>query len=1102
MRSFVLFLFFSYFSIVLPLAGAPFAAHPDRQQAEVLFLSFSDPDLPDVAALIEGAETQILERQNTPVHFTLEYLDPALLNSDASRNRKMLSLLGQKHQGQRFDLVITIGQPTGAFAKQTYSRLFPDAAVLFCIVSPADATKWLAPKPGTTGVIRVLNYLPTLQLALQQNPGTRQVIVVSGSSDLEKLEMKTAHEQFDSVESNVEFQYWSDLKLVELRSRLGNVEPDSVILFLDFLTDAAGERFIPSRILPSIAHDANRPIYGTFSSFVGSGIVGGSVVDLRDVGTILGQDAGRILNGEKPENIPVRTGEFQHNGFDWRQLHRWRIRNDQVPQGSSVLYWEYSPWELYRWKIVALSSAVAIETLLIVLLLHVRSRRKRAETALQAREAELSEAQRLAQLGSWQWDPKTDSLTWSEALYSLTGFDPKLPAPPFKQLSSFFTAGSWEQLTQSMEKTMRTGETYKLELEGLRVDGASLWVVVRGEAVRNADGDVVQLHGTMQNITERKRAEEMRLMHSAIVESSDDAIISKNPDGLIMSWNAGAQRLFGFSAAEAVGQPIAIIIPHELWEEEKKVLERAATGKSIEHFETVRVSKEGKKICVSLTLSPLRDSTGRIVGTSKIARDITQRKRAEEELRKSEERFSKVFRHGPLAITLTNAKTHRYIDVNETYERLSGYRREEIIGHSALDSGIWVDPCERVDAMQRLMGEGRIRDEEYQFRTKDGRILIGLASAELIEIEGEPCVLSVVADITDRKRAEMARLESENRFRLMADSAPVLMWLSGPDQLCTDFNKEWLRFTGRTMQQELGEGWAHSVHPEDLPGCLRGYTHAFEARKTFAIEYRMRRHDGVYRWMLGQGVPRFLEDGSFAGYIGCCSDITDQKDAKIAQAELGGRLIHAQEEERARIARELHDDINQRLALLANRLHELGQLSAERDEAPYQQQIGELKQLTGEIAADIQHLSHQLHPSKLHYLGLAAAVRELCREFSKQHKIEVECVVRDLPRDLEDSVSLSLFRIVQESLSNVGRHSRARHAKVQLTFQSTTARLCVSDDGIGFDSNARNGHGLGLVSMQERLRSVGGEFFIRSRPSLGTQVEGIVPAATRQARIA
>jgi signal transduction histidine kinase len=267
------------------------------------------------------------------------------------------------------------------------------------------------------------------------------------------------------------------------------------------------------------------------------------------------------------------------------------------------------------------------------------------------------------------------------------------------------------------------------------------------------------------------------------------------------------------------------------------------------------------------------------------------------------------------------------------------------------------------------------------------------------------------------------------------------------------------------------------------------------------VQYRLRRSNGEYRWIFDTAVPRFNGDGTLAGYIGSCTDITDRKLAEETLSTVGRRLIEAQEEERSRIARELHDDINQRLALLANGVQEIEQaISADNDPSP-KKGLRELGQLTNEIATDIEHMSHQLHPSKLHYLGLAAAVRDLCNEVSRQHKIEIECVVRDLPHDLEGNTSLSLFRTVQESLRNVVKHSHARHVKVELTCQTSVIQLLVSDDGAGFNPEAAGSdHGLGLVSMRERLRSVGGEFCIWSKPSLGTQVKGSVPATTKAVR--
>jgi PAS domain S-box-containing protein len=1086
--------------MVTPLAGAAARSrHGQRQQAEVLFLSFSDPDLPDIEGLIDEAEAQFLQKRDAPIHFTLEYLNPFFLNTAPSKRKKNLSFLQEKYQDQAFDLVITIGEQTPAVAEQSLASLFPGVPVVFCNVSPSNPSPWLSSKVGRTGVVRNLNYLPTLQLALTQNPETRQVIVIAGSSEFEKLEMKIAHDQFRPYEPNVIFQYWTDLRLADLKARLSNVANDTIILFVDFILDAEGEQFVPARLLPTLHETSNRPMYSTTASFVGNGVVGGSVADLRQVGRILGQDGARILSGQKPESIPVETGDFQRNLFDWRELHRWHIATDKIPPGSSVLYWEYSPWELYRWRIVGLSVALGIETLLIFLLLRSRVTRRRAEESLRRKEAELSEAERLAGIGSWQWDPKTDALTCSGALFSLTGFDPIPPTPSLRQLSRFFTSESWARLIETMEKALRTNETYDLELEAVRPNGSSLWLAMRGEAVLDRSGCPVQLRGTMQDITERKHAEEARLKHSAIVESSDDSIISTGLDGTITSWNSAAQRMFGFSEAEAVGQPITMLILPELHEEADIVMRGVLAGERVEHRETILIGKDGRKIYVHLTAFPVRDSADRIVGILRLARDITQHKQAEAELKKSEELFSKAFRQSPMAMTLTSAQDQRYIDVNETFEHLTGYRREDLIGRTPLEVGIWADPPEGAKFVEKVLSGASLRDVEFQFITKEGQTRVAQASAELIEVAGEVCVLGASIDITERKRSEQIVRESEKRFRLMADSAPVLMWTSGTDKLYTDVNKEWLRFTGRSMQQELGEGWTQGIHPADLQGCLRNYAHAFDHRDTFAIEYRLRRHDGQYRWILDQGVPRFLEDGSFAGYIGCCIDITDQKEAKAVQAELSGRLMQAHEEERARIARELHDDINQRLALLASGIQEL-ESSASRKGTHIATQLHAFWQLTSEIAVDIQHLSHELHPSKLHYLGLSSATRGLCLEFSELHKIEVECIVRDMPSHLDENVSLALFRTVQESLHNVAKHSHAHHVKVELIGGEHDIRLRISDDGVGFEHRqAQNAPGLGLVSMQERLKSVGGQLSIWSRPSLGTQVEGTVPVTAKYA---
>ena len=349
------------------------------QQIEVLFLSSLDPDMPDVAAMIEQAETQILVGSDKPVRFSFDYLDFSSSLSDAPHKKATAFYLADKYRGATFQLVIAIGEDTLTFAEQTQSKLFPDATLLFFVVNPKEESRWLKTKTNRTGIIRKSNYLPTLQLALRQNPGTSRVIVVSGSSDGEKLQLNLAREQFRSYESNLKFEYLTDLSLAELGPRLASAQPGTVIVFLDFATDSSGEQFIPSRILPAISKTAGRPIYGTFASVVGKGAVGGNVADLTDAGRVLGRQGARVLKGEKAETILVTSGEFQRYMVDWRELHRWGISESQLPPDTVLLNWEYSPWELYRWRILGLTALILFETLLIGLLLRNIVRRKRAQ---------------------------------------------------------------------------------------------------------------------------------------------------------------------------------------------------------------------------------------------------------------------------------------------------------------------------------------------------------------------------------------------------------------------------------------------------------------------------------------------------------------------------------------------------------------------------------------------------------------------------------------------------------------------------------------------------------------------------------------------------
>ena len=390
----------------------------------------------------------------------------------------------------------------------------------------------------------------------------------------------------------------------------------------------------------------------------------------------------------------------------------------------------------------------------------------------------------------------------------------------------------------------------------------------------------------------------------------------------------------------------------------------------------------------------------------------------------------------------------------------------------------------------RLPAGSNVQFQQPSFwQLYQGRILL-VAAICLLQTG---LIIGLAISRSKRIRAEKVARESEARFRTVANSAPVLIWMSGVDKRCNFFNKPWLDFTGRTLEQELGNGWVEGVHPEDRPHCVEAYEKAFEARQPFTLQYRLRRHDGEYRWISDHGVPRLDTHNSFAGYIGSCIDITELKEVERQQREFKGLLINAHEEERSRLARELHDDITQRLVRLAIDIGAAGLtptgLKTEGNRPTVRE---ELVRLTNDVHA----LSYQLHPSILDYLGLAEALRTEADRFSRREAIAVDLKLDDIPSSLPPVTALGLYRITQEALFNIARHAKATQVQIALKLSTTGLSLAIQDNGIGFDAaRKRLRPSLGLTGMRERANLVGATIEIESQPGAGTIVRVQLPTA-------
>jgi PAS domain S-box-containing protein len=698
-------------------------------------------------------------------------------------------------------------------------------------------------------------------------------------------------------------------------------------------------------------------------------------------------------------------------------------------------------------------------------------------------------------------------------------------------------------------------------------------------------------------------------------------------------------------------------------------------------------------------------------------------------------------------------RDHRYLDVSESFEQWIGWRREEVIGRTPLDIGIWVDLAERSEFVKRLRAEGVVRNLEFRYRRKDGIEMVGLGSGELIEIGNEQCVISVIADITERKLAEQRVRVSEERLRLAQWAARIgtfdLNLRTGVDILTPetealyglppggfagtltafenlihpddrkriielthemmrtgqpteaewrvvwpDGSVHWIASRGQVLMDESGEpsrmlgvnidvtdrklaeqelastserlhlainsgsvgGWdfdlktdrnvwfgkAHAqlgmaheetsgsrqefwdrvheddrehlrhairvakdkheefiedfrvvwrdgtthwlrsrgryhygangepermlgislditqskqaeealreseqrlrlatqagrmyaydwdvtrnvvvrssehvkilgltepmrspqqqfmdkIHPDDRPKFLAAVAGVTPENPTAEVTYRALASDGTSVWLKSNGRGFFDAEGRLLRVIGMVADVTDQKRAEETLSGMTRKLVEAQEQERTRIARELHDDINQRLALLAL---ELNQLREKHNDLPSEARdhVLELQQMTADLCSGVYALSHELHFSTLDLLGLPKGMSSWCKTFGERHKIEIDFKNGDVPKPPWE-ISLCLFRVLQEAVHNAAKHSGVKRVDVQLVEKSGEIHLIVSDSGKGFDIEAASqSRRLGLTSMQERVRLVGGTIVIESKPMGGTAIRVRVPIESK-----
>jgi PAS domain S-box-containing protein len=531
---------------------------------------------------------------------------------------------------------------------------------------------------------------------------------------------------------------------------------------------------------------------------------------------------------------------------------------------------------------------------------------------------------------------------------------------------------------QTWQEVFKAGEPHAAQYRIRRNDGNYYWHWMRATPVRDPIGQLKKWVATCSEIEEQRQTEQRMRELVAIVESSDDAIIGKTLEGIVTSWNQGAERLFGYRAEEMIGQPVSRLIPEERLGEETEILARLRRGERVDHFETIRRRKDGTLIDVSVSISPILDKDGRVVGASKIARDISEQKRAELDLRESRRRFEGIVDSAMDAI-ISIDEAQRVVLFNVAAERMFGCAAVEALGQ----------PLERfIPARLRAVHHAHVR---------------GFA----------------VTGVTNRTMGKLGSLTA-------------------------------LRADGREFPIEA------SISQTEVGGD-----------KLFTVILR---------------------------------DITKRREAEEALSRseaqlraLAARLQRAREEEAIRIARELHDQLGRCLTTIKMDVRLIERVFFEelttQSIRSIQEKIPLMLEAIDETVQVVRKISTELRPGILDDLGLAAAIEWQAKDFQKRSG--VLCILDITEEDLDAGrhQATAVFRIFQEIVTNIARHSKAERVWIHLHAQEGMVVLEVEDNGVGISPEALGRSGaLGLLGMRERAAIFGGELEIGGIPGKGTTV--------------
>ena len=693
-----------------------------------------------------------------------EHLDLERNKADPQYVQRTLEFLQKKYADRTIDLIVTVQQPALSFLLNDGRTIAPGASAI-TVQAPE-------PSPLEAGDRRIISQLArfdikgTLDRALELFPATQRVVLVSGSSDADRKMAQEAAVIAAPLQARLSFEYTADLPLPGLLDRVSKLPPNTVILFTQYNRDVVGQVTVAYEVERLIVKAANAPVFGLYDFNLSDGGIGGSVVSVKALGEHTGQLALDILDGKRQFAQPVTSlSNPVVPMFDWVQIKRWGGDPSGLPDGSVFLNRVPTFWEQYRRYVIGLTVFVLVQSALIAALLFSRRRRIRAEHALQ--ESRESLAITLHSIGDaviatdvdgrvTRMNPTAERLTgWSLA---------DACGRPLADVFRIVNADKREAMVDPVSRVMAEGQVVGLANHTLLLsrDGQEHQIADSAAPIRHANGEIVGVVLVFSDVSERYRMEaslqESKARYREVFEFAVDGILLGSPVGRINGANFRMQKLAGRTLDQLLGRSIWELFDPDELNSLPLDFDGLDNGNVVTHERHLR-RPDGSTLPVEMHSKKMPDG-----GYQSIFHDITERRLSEAALRKSEEKFSRAFKVSPEAMTIASMEDGKYLDINDAFLRICGLRREHVIGHTSVELGFWVSRSERQRYIEALTVEGSLSDFEIRFRMPDQQVRNFLVSGERIELQGKPCSLNFILDITERKQAEVELEKHRNHL--------------------------------------------------------------------------------------------------------------------------------------------------------------------------------------------------------------------------------------------------------------------------------------------------------------------------------------------------